>query len=198
MKVDIHPLTPRRWADFESLFGARGACGGCWCMWWRIPRKTFEAQKGDGNRAAMKALVDSDRVPGLLGYQGGECVGWISLAPREEFGVLERSRILKPVDDRPVWSVVCFFVRRDVRGRGVSVALLRGAVDWVRQRGGRLVEGYPVEPKKRQADAFVFPGLAGAFRRVGFREVARRSPTRPIMRRGLRPRTPQSRSTKVR
>ena len=106
----FHRLTPERWTDFEELFGERGAAGGCWCMWWRLTQREFDAQKGEGNRRAMKAIVDSGRVPGVLAYHEGQPVGWCSVAPREEFPRLGRSRILKPVDDEPVWSVVCFFI----------------------------------------------------------------------------------------
>jgi len=181
--LEFHPLTPERWGDFEELFGERGACGGCWCMWWRLTRKEFMNQKGEVNRRAMKALVESGRIPGILAYDSGHAVGWCSVAPRKDFPALGRSRILKPVDEQPVWSVVCFFVRKDYRRRGVSAALLRAAVDYVRERGGEIVEGYPVEPRKPQIpDVFAFHGLAAAFREAGFSEVARRSETRPIMR----------------
>ncbi len=188
MALDFHPLTPDRWRDLERLFGERGACGGCWCMWWRLTGKEFEAGKGEPNRRAMKKLVDAGAEPGILAYEGGEPVGWCALAPRASYGRLARSRILAPVDERPVWSVVCFFVDRRWRERGVSVALLEAAAAHARERGAELLEGYPVEPRKARAPAvFVYTGLAAAFRRAGFAEVARRSPTRPIMRRELAP-----------
>ncbi len=185
----IHPLTTGRWLDFEELFGPRGACGGCWCMWFRLSRRQFDLHKGEGNRRAMHDIVFSCRVPGILAYHDATPVGWCSLAPREEFSRLERSRILSPVDDRRVWSIVCLFVARRWRRHGVSTQLLAGAVDYVRDLGGTIVEGYPVEPKEgRMPDTFAYHGLAEAFRRVGFREVARRSETRPIMRYVLRER----------
>ena len=194
-RLDVRPLTPELWPDFERLFGERGACGGCWCMWWRLTRSEFDERKGEKNRRAMKRLIESGEVPGLLAYSGGVPVAWCSVAPRESFSALARSRILAPVDERPVWSVVCFFVRRDFRNRGVTVALLRAAVEYVRGRGGMIVEGYPVEPKNGvTAPVFAFTGLASAFRRAGFREVARRSPTRPIMRRRFRSAPPAGRS----
>ena len=187
LKLEVRPLTPRSWHDFERLFGKRGACGGCWCMWWRLTRSEFEKRKGEKNRRAMRKLVESGEVPGLLAYADGEPVAWCSVAPRERFPALARSRVLAPIDDRPVWSVVCFFVRRDLRGHGLTVALLRAAKDHVREHGGKIIEGYPVEPKSgTTAPVFAFTGLASSFRRAGFREVARRSPTRPIMRRHLR------------
>ncbi len=181
-QLEFHPLTPERWRDFESLFGERGACGGCWCMWWRIARSQYEKQKGEKNKRAIKKLVEGGHTPGIIAYQNGQPIAWCSVAPRESFSRLERSRILKPVDERPVWSVVCFFVAKEHRRSGLSVELLKAAVDFVRERGGRIVEGYPVKSDKKQADAFVWSGLASAFVKAGFKEVERRSATRPIMR----------------
>lgn len=155
-------------------------------MYWRVKRSVYERQKGAGNKRALKKLVRSGRVPGLLAYAGKEPVAWVSLAPREEFPVLENSRVAARVDAQPVWSVVCLFIAREFRNRGVSSALLRAAADYAKKKGARIVEGYPVEPGSRQADVFLYTGLASAFRRAGYREVARRSPTRPIMRRALR------------
>jgi len=183
----VHPLTPDRWGDFAKLFGTRGACGGCWCMYWRQTRSEFEKSKGDGNRRKMKRLIDSGHIPGLLAYLGREPIGWCSVAPREAFGSLERSRILKPVDDTPVWSVVCFFVAKEYRLQKITVRLLEAACAHAKKQGAEVLEGYPVEPKKGQMpDVFAYTGLATAFREAGFTEVARRSPTRPIMRRKLR------------
>jgi len=187
-KLEFHPLTPERWYDFETLFGERGACGGCWCMWWRIPRSQYEKQKGAKNKKAIKHLVDGGHTPGILAYQNDQPIGWCSVSRRESFSVLERSRILKPVDEQSVWSVVCFFVAKEHRRNGLSVKLLKAAIDFVRERGGRIVEGYPVEPVKKQADAFVWSGLASAFVKAGFIEVERRSETRPIMRYEIRSR----------
>jgi GNAT superfamily N-acetyltransferase len=180
---EFHPLTTERWPDFERLFGKRGATGGCWCMWWRLGGSEFDAGKGEGNRRAMKAIVDAGRIPGILAYHGGKAVGWCAVAPREDFPRLERSRILKPVDDKHVWSVVCFFVAKPYRRSGVALRLLKAATKYVKDSGGKIVEGYPVEPKKGStADLFAYHGLAAMFRRAGFEEVARRSETRPIMR----------------
>lgn len=182
-KLSFKPLTPDRWDDFCTLFGDRGACGGCWCMWWRKPRSQFEKDKGAANKRSMKRLVDSGDSPGIIAYAGTEPVGWCAVAPRADYPVLLRSRVLKPVDDQPVWSVVCFFVARSHRRQGVGVRLLKAAVKHAAGLGARVVEGYPVEPKKdAMPDAFAWTGLASLFKRAGFVEVLRRSDTRPIMR----------------
>jgi GNAT superfamily N-acetyltransferase len=187
-KLSFRTLTRSRWADFEKLFGKRGACAGCWCMWWRITRSEFDRTTGAERRRAMRKIVESGEVPGLLGYAGREPVGWVSVAPRERFPVLGRSRTLRPVDDTPVWSIVCFFIRKDFRRRGMTEELLGAAIDYVRGKGGRVVEGYPLDTKKRGlSNVSAFTGLASVFRRVGFRECARRSEKRPIMRYTIRP-----------
>ncbi len=181
----IVPATPDRWDDLETLFGPRGACAGCWCMYWRQTQREFEAHKGEGNRASFKTIVEGGPPPGVIAYAGDEPIGWCSVGPRPDFSRLARSPILKPVDDEPVWSIVCLFVTRPWRRRGVSVALLRGAAEFAVGSGGRIVEGYPTEPRKdRMPDAFAWTGIASAYLAAGFSEVARRSETRPIMRWG--------------
>jgi GNAT superfamily N-acetyltransferase len=179
----FHPLTSERWKDLETLFGARGACGGCWCMWWRLRRSEFQRQKGQANKESMRSLVAAGEVPGILAYAGQEPVGWCAVAPRESYPVLERSRVLRRVDDRPVWSVTCLFVRKEHRHKGISVQLLRAAVAYVKEQGGTMVEGYPVEAKtEHMPAAFAWTGVVSAFEQAGFSECARGSPTRPIMR----------------
>jgi GNAT superfamily N-acetyltransferase len=176
--------TPARWKDVEALFGERGACGGCWCMTWRLERSTYEKGKKSGNRRALKKLVEDGRRPGIIAYHGREPVAWCAVAPREEYSFLSRSRVLAPVDDTPVWSISCFFVAKPWRRRGVSVLLLRKAAEMAFARGARVVEGYPQQSAmEKSPDTFVWTGLPAAFAKAGFREVARRSPARPIFRR---------------
>lgn len=186
-RLHFEPLTAKTRDAFEALFGEKGACGGCWCMLWRLPRKEFDAQKGEGNRKAMRALVSKGVVPGILAFDGKRAIGWCALASREEYPALARSRVMKPIDDQPVWSVACLFVDRAWRGRGVASALLGAAADFAREMGARILEGYPVDPGgKKLAAAFAWTGVPAAFERAGFTEVARGSPTRPIMRKLLR------------
>lgn len=181
----VAPLTAERWGDMEKLFGPWGACGGCWCMWWRITRTEFSRRKGLSNRHAFRRLVKAGHVPGLLAYAGGEPIGWCALGPRDTFPALDRSRVLKRIDEVPVWSVVCFFVSKPFRRQGVTGRLLRAAVKFARSRGARIVEGYPIDPKSRTyPEIFAFTGLVSTFRGTGFVEVARRSRGRPIMRYG--------------
>jgi GNAT superfamily N-acetyltransferase len=185
---EAHPLTRGRWNDFETLFGAKGACGGCWCMFPRLKRSEYERLKGEGNRRAMKKLVESGRVTGLLGYVKGKPVAWCSVEPRALIGSLARSRILAPVDDEPVWSIVCLFIEKSRRGCGLSTKMIEAAVDYAKVRGASIVEAYPVEPTKAPMPAvFAYPGIASAYLAAGFQEVARRSETRPIMRRRVPP-----------
>ena len=183
LELDFHPVTPERWVDLEKLFGPRGAIGGCWCMWWRIKRVEFEQQQGDGNHEAMCSIVESGKVPGILAYSAGEPIAWCSVAPRGEFSVLDRSPVLKRVDDQSVWSIVCFFMAKDYRHQGLSAIMLQAAVEYASQQGAHIVEGYPIEPRKdRTPDIYAFTGMAPTFKKLGFQEVARRSESRPIMR----------------
>lgn len=186
-RLHFHPLTPDRLPDLEALFGPRGACAGCWCMFWKQTRPEYEAGKGARNREAMRRQVREGVVPGILAYDAEGPVGWCAVEPRGAFTRLSRSRTLAPVDDAPAWSVPCFFVARRARGTGLTSALLAAAADHARRSGARILEGYPVEPRGPTADAWLYTGVAATFRKAGFAEVARRSPTRPLMRLALRP-----------
>lgn len=188
MAIRIHPATAERWDDLASLFGPRGACEGCWCMWWRVDRKTWDAGRRAGNRKALRRLVEDGTVPGLLAYDGEVPVGWVALAPREDYPRLDRSRNLARVDDAAVWSITCFFVAKDRRGEGLTRRLLAAAVDHVRAHGGRIVEGYPVDPAGPKTDTSVYTGLLSTFEAAGFREVVRRAKARPVVRKRVRPR----------
>jgi GNAT superfamily N-acetyltransferase len=177
------PLTANRWQDLVTLFGEHGAYGGCWCMWFRLQKKQFDAQAGQGNKDAMKALVVSGVVPGLIGYVDGKPAGWVSVAPREDFPRLRRSRIMKAVDEQPVWSIVCFFIDKVYRKQGFSLRLLKAAVEYAVKNGAEIVEGYPIDLQDRSyPDAYAFYGTQSTYEKAGFKEVVRRSPTRPVMR----------------
>ncbi|MGQ0675698.1 MAG: GNAT family N-acetyltransferase [Rhodospirillales bacterium] len=185
-KLRFAPATAGRWNDIERLFGPRGAMAGCWCMWWRLSRAEFKKGAGAGNRLAFKRIVERGAAPGILAYEGGEPVGWCSVAPKADFASLDRSRT-KRLDDTPTdpktWAVTCFFIPRPHRGKGLSEALLREAAAYARQRGARTVEGYPIDAGKKEMDFTAFMGTVAVFQRCGFKEAARPVPNRPIMRR---------------
>jgi GNAT superfamily N-acetyltransferase len=181
--IEIRPAS--RWDDVVGLFGPNGAYANCWCMWWRMRSTDFDRAAPRSKRDAMRRLVTGGRTPGLLAYRDGRPVGWVSVAPREEFGRLERSPTLKRVDDRPVWSIVCFYVDRRHRGAGVARALLRGAEEHAARSGATALEAYPVDPARRAyASAEAYTGVVPLFEEAGFREVARRG-SRPIMRKAV-------------
>lgn len=181
--VEVNPLTPDRWPDLELLFGPNGAVAGCWCMWFRQTAAEFDRLHGEQNRRSLKAIVDAGEVPGLLAYAGGQPVGWCAVAPRTDYGRIERSRILNAPGNESAWAVVCFYIARHHRQLGVGSALLRAAVAHALSHGARVVEGYPVDPREgRVSSGSAFTGLAAMFREAGFQEVARHSAGRPIMR----------------
>lgn len=152
-------------------------------MYWRLERREFNLQKGEQNKQALRSMVEAGQTPGILAYCGGRPAGWCCVGPRDTFPALARSRVLKPVDDRPVWSVVCFFVAKPYRRQGLSVELLKAAASFAAGHGARIVEGYPVDPYSTSMPApFAYTGLTSAFLSAGFAEVARRSGARPIMR----------------
>ena len=182
-KYSFYPVTKERWKDLEKLFGEKGACAGCWCMYWRMSRREFDSSKGAGTKRKMKNLIETGTVPGILAYDNNLPVGWCSIAPREAFPVLENSRTLKRIDNKPVWSVVCFYINKIYRRKGLTVELLNAVKKYVELKKGKIIEGYPVEPKSgKTADLFAYTGLASAFLKAGFIEVERRSETRPVMR----------------
>lgn len=178
----FHPLTPDRWPDLERLFGERGACGGCWCMWFRLRRAEYVAGKGEMNRTRLKALVEGDTPTGILAYECEEPIGWCSVAPRSEYLRLETSRTMKPADERPFWSILCLFVAPSHRRGGLSVELIREAVDWAVGQGAPGVEAFPIIPDKNNVPpVFASQGLLSAYLKAGFREVARSSPKRAVV-----------------
>ena len=184
MSFTVRPLTLPGWPALEDLFGRAGASNGCWCMYWRIGPRYKDRPRAD-NRDDLRRLAGSGSPPGLLAFDGDLAVGWCELAPRTDLAWLEHSRFLGPVDDLPVWSLPCFYVRRTHRGRGVTDALIESAVLLAAQAGAPALEAYPVDTAVPGHTGNLFPGVASAFARHGFQEVARRKPDRPVMRRTL-------------
>jgi len=182
-EFSFYPLTPDRWKDFEKLFGPKGACAGCWCTYWMLKRSEYDILRKDGGtKKFFKKIVNEGTPPGILAYDSGNAVGWCAIQPRENYPVLQNSRILQPVDDKKVWSIVCFYIQSKYRKQGLTKALINEAVKFAKSKGAKVVEGYPVEPKKETAPVFIYTGIASSFLKAGFKEVARRSETRPLMR----------------
>jgi GNAT superfamily N-acetyltransferase len=185
MTVTVRPLTFDLWPALEDLFGKGGASNGCWCMYWRIGSE-YHKRPRDKNRIALRRIVKHGPPPGLLAFDGERAVGWCQLTPRADLPWLDRTRALDRVDDAPVWCVSCFYVRRGYRRRGVMSALIAAAVKAARRANAPALEAYPVETARPDSTSNVFTGAASAFRRAGFRTVARRLPSRPIMRHDLK------------
>lgn len=187
-EIKVVPANAEHWNDLETLFGPGGASGGCWCMFWRLKRTDFNAMKSAEKKAALRNLTLKNKEPGLLAYIDGQAVGWCSVGPRADFAALETSRLLKPIDDVPVWSIVCFFIAKPFRNQGVLTQLLRGAVQYARQHGAKIVEGYPLDMEshklegKKLTGSSGYMGISSAFRAAGFVTVKEVSDTQLIMR----------------
>jgi GNAT superfamily N-acetyltransferase len=191
-KLGVHPLTSDRFADLAGLFSEGGDPKWCWCQYFRKPGLDWTNSAGAGNRAGLEALAARpDLAPGLVGYLDGRAVGWVSLAPREDYGRLETAKLLARVDDQPVWSIVCFVVSRKARGQGVASALLRGAIAYAKEHGATMLEAYPVAADRgKVTPANAFHGVQSMYEKAGFtvvetRQWNRSSPIRPIMRLAL-------------
>jgi GNAT superfamily N-acetyltransferase len=181
-KPEIVPLTPERWADFEVLFNSNATCRGCWCMWWRITNKDFTTLGKEGLKEAMRTLVHRGVETGLIAYVDGVPAGWVTVASRADYVRLSTSRLLAPVDDQPVWAIPCFFVHHNFRHQGFMSQLINTAVEYARVHGAEIVEAYPYDVDKKAGPADIYTGVSSIFKSAGFEEVARRKPTRPIMR----------------
>ena len=197
-ELDVHPLTPDRVKDLATLFGQGGDPKWCWCSFFRLRNVDFQNATEASNRkvleSAVKTTAADGRAPGLVAYRDGEPIGWVSLGPRADYERLQHSKVLAPIDDKPVWSIVCFVVSKSARKQGVARALLDAAMSYAREHGATLLEAYPVETDgQRLPAANAYKGTVGMFERAGFKVVERRqanrtSPMRPIVRRRVRPR----------
>jgi GNAT superfamily N-acetyltransferase len=183
-QLTIEPVTKSTWVRFVELFGEKGACGNCWCMYYRLANKDFQAGKiNEGNKKAMKEIVWEDKPVGLLGILGGQPVAWCAFAPREDFIRLEKSRVHKRLDDKKVWSIPCIFINKNFRRSGVTVKLLKGAIRYAGENGIKVLEAYPVIPSQGNLpDSFAWYGILKSFERAGFEIVDRTSKNRPMVR----------------
>ena len=190
MTVRIEPLTPDRIADLATLFDQGGDPKWCWCAYFRIRGRDWTNSTGAQNRQILESAVEEqDHAPGLVAYDGEVLVGWVSLGPREDYERLAFSRVMAPLDEKPVWSIVCFVVGREERGQGVAHALLKAAIDYARAHGATLLEAYPTDTGDRRIPANeAFKGTLSMFGQAGFevaemRQATATSTPRPIVRR---------------
>lgn len=184
-EVDCVPASPERWPQIERLFRSCGDARGCWCGFWYRAHREFRAGWGEGNRRFLKALIEGGAEPGVLALRGGTAAAWCGIAPREKQTRLARSRVLAPVDGAAVWSITCFVIAREHRRQGLMRPLIAAAVRHARACGARLVEAYPIDPHRKLSSGELYTGTLSAFLDLDFKEVARRSPHRPILRLGL-------------
>jgi GNAT superfamily N-acetyltransferase len=185
-KLVFTELDSTNWKQFEELMGEKGGCGGCWCMVFRLPYKEFQANKPDGNKKGMQELVKQGRPLGLIATLKGEPIGWIAMAPREDYSKLEKSRAFKRIDDLPVWSITCFFVKKEYRRKGLSQSLIKGAVDFAKKKKIKTLEAYPAIPYDEKVPApFLWVGILSSFLNNGFTMVQQNGKSRAMVRLAL-------------
>lgn len=183
LKLEVYSLDKSRWKDFEDLLGEKGGCGGCWCMSWRLKKSDFEKNKGEVNKANMKSLVEQQEEIGVLAYIDGKPIGWCAVAPRERFIKLQNSRVLKRIDDQPVWSITCIFLAKEYRRKELSSQLIMGAVNYCKLNNAKIIEAYPAIPyDKKVPAAFLWTGIPVSYERAGFVVATQRSKWKIIMR----------------
>ncbi len=182
--LSFEPLSKTNWNKFVQLFGEKGACGNCWCMYFRLSKPDFTEGKVDnGNKDAMHDLVRSNKPTGILGFYQEQAIAWCAFAPREDFMKLEKSRVHKRIDDKAVWSIPCFFIDKNFRRLGVSVALLKAVIKYAKTQRIKIIEAYPTTPTQPVLpDSFVWIGLYKSFERAGFKIVDKTSKNRPMVR----------------
>jgi len=183
-QLSFEPLTKLNWNKFTGLFGDKGACGNCWCMYYRLPKYDFlEGKADDGNKRAMKEIVWNGKPAGILGLYEGQAIAWCAFSPREDFIKLEKSRVHRRIDDTMVWSIPCFFIDKNFRRHGVSVELLKGVIRYAEENGIEIIEAYPAIPTQAKLpDSFAWIGLFRSFESAGFEIVDRTSKNRPMVR----------------
>lgn len=173
-KFEVYPATRERWNDLLTLFGPNGAYWNCWCTFWRYTNSEFEAADKESKIIALKSIVDSDDyIPGLLAYHEGNPIGWMAMSPRSSFRRLVKSRVIKPVDELPVWSIVCFFIHKDYRSQGVTRDLILGGIEYAKKNKIPALEAYPIDNKEKKVSSESgYVGLVSQFEKAKFVKVA--------------------------
>lgn len=182
-QVILEPLKKNNWSSFEDLMGEKGGCGNCWCMLFRLPYKEFQANKPDGNKMLMHEIVRASRPTGLIAMYDQKPIGWIALAPREDYIKIERSRTLKRIDERPVWSITCFFIKKEFRRMGVSQIMIRKVLEYAKKEKINILEAYPAIPyDEKVPPPFLWVGILSTFTRNGFKVIKQNGKSRAMVR----------------
>src|SRR3569623_327465 len=181
--ISIVPVTRERWDDLVTVMGDCSYARKCWCAYWYLPNAEFKAGWGDANRATLEGLVAAGKKPGLLAYVDGMPAGWVSVAPRENFDRLNRSKDFAAIGEAEVRAVNCFVVAKPFRGQGLMTQLADAAAKFAIKQGAAGAEAYPIEPGPKTGAGDLYLGTPKAFAAAGYREVARPLPRRPVMRR---------------
>jgi GNAT superfamily N-acetyltransferase len=182
-KIKFEPLSSSNWPQFEELMGEKGGWGGCWCMWFRLSKKEFDANKFAGNKNLIKKIVKTGKPTGLIASIDKQPVGWIAFAPREDYIRIENSRSLKRIDEKPVWAITCFFIKKEFRKQGFSTRLIRGVIEYARKEKIKTLEAYPVIPYSDKAPAsFLWTGILSSFLENNFTIVQMNGKTKAMVR----------------
>ena len=183
IKLKFDSLTPVTWKKFETVMGEKGGCGNCWCMYFRLSYKDFQENKPHGNKKMMKKLVNKGLPQGLIASINDEPVGWIAIAPREDYLKLENARVFKRMDDKPVWSITCFFIKKQFRHMGLSKQLIKGAIEFAKKKKIKTLEAYPAIPyAEKVPHPFLWVGVLSSFLKNGFKIVQQNSKSRAMVR----------------
>ena len=182
-RLKFDSLNSANWKQFDTLMGEKGGCGNCWCMFFRLPYKLFQENKPNGNKKLMKQLVNKEKPVGLIASLNEEPIGWIALAPREDYLKIENSRAFKRIDDKPVWSITCFFIKKEFRRMGLSQQLIKGAIDFAKKKKIKTLEAYPSIPyNEKVPPPFLWVGVLSAFTKNGFKIIQQNSKSRAMVR----------------
>ena len=181
--LKLQPLTVNNWHLFEEVMGEKGGCGGCWCMYFRMPSTEFSKDKYEGHKKRMYDLVKAAKPTGLIATYNKRAVGWIAFAPREDYIRIENSRAFKRIDDKPVWSITCFFIKKEFRKMGLSEQMVKGIVDYARKKKIKTLEAYPAIPySDKVPPPFLWVGILSAFTKNGFEVVQQNGKSRAMVR----------------
>lgn len=185
-EIRIAPASADRFDDVEHALTGGGDGASCWCQWWMLRNKDFQATTNEQRRELLREDLDAPVPSALVAYVDGAAAGWVKVSPRPDQPRLAATRDFQqspePFDDGSVWAITCFVVRREFRGEGLGGALLDAAVDHARSHGARIIEGYPVDTStKKTSTNDLYHGALTTFMAAGFAEVARPKPARPIV-----------------